>query len=90
MAGVHFKEPWNHNRTIFKVRRTEKIFGLVKYLNPYYFRSDEVRKVIDQTSILPPKQKQSWTAQITDFFRLMGKTSMNPVMLENRETPEEW
>ena len=90
MAGVHFKESWNHYRTISKVRRTEKIFGLAKHLNPYYFRSDEVRKVIDQTSTLPPKQKESLTAQITGFFRLMGKTSMNPVVRENLETLEEW
>ena len=73
-----------------KFAEQKKIFGLVKYLNPYYFRSDEVRKVIDQTSTLPPKQKESLTAQITGFFRLMGKTSMNPVVLENLETLEEW
>ena len=73
-----------------KFAEQKKIFGLVKHLNPYYFRSDEVRKVIDQTSTLPPKQKESLTAQITGFFRLMGKTSMNPVVLENLETLEEW
>ena len=73
-----------------KFAEQKKIFRLVKHLNPYYFRSDEVRKVIDQTSTLPPKQKESLTAQITGFFRLMGKTSMNPVVLENLETLEEW
>ena len=73
-----------------KFAEQKKIFGLVKHLNPYYFRSDEVRKVIDQTSTLPPKQKESLTVQITGFFRLMGKTSMNPVVLENLETLEEW
>ena len=73
-----------------KLAEQKKIFGLVKHLNPYYFRSDEVRNVIDQTSTLPPKQKESLTAQITGFFRLMGKTSMNPVVLENLETLEEW
>ena len=46
--------------------------------------------MIDQTNIFPPKQKESLTAQITGFFRLMGKTSMNPVVLENLETLEEW
>ena len=73
-----------------KFAEQKQIFGLAKHLNPYYFRSDEVRKVIDQTSTLPPKQKESLTAQITGFFRLMGKTSMNPVVLENLETLEEW
>ena len=90
MAGVHFKESWNHNRTIFKVRRTEKNLWSRQASEPVLFRSDEVRKVIDQTNIFPPKQKESLTAQITGFFRLMGKTSMNPVVLENLETLEEW
>ena len=39
-----------------KLAEQKKIFGLVRHLNPYYFRSDEVRTVIDQINIFPPKQ----------------------------------
>ena len=56
-----------------KFAEQKKIFGLVKHLNPYYFRSDEERKVIDQTNITPTETKRIVDCSDYRFFPSHGQ-----------------
>ena len=55
--------PWS------KHAEFKSLFQLIHNLNPYYFRSDEIRQVIDKFSILRHDQKEKLTFKITGFFR---------------------
>lgn len=76
--------PWSRHAEL------KSLFHLINNLNPNYFRSDEIRKVVNKITYLRPDQRETLTFKITGFFRLMGNTNWNPYQLESPEILEKW
>ena len=66
------------------------VYQLVKQLDGYYVRQDELRHLLSQCHVLTVPQQEQLVEAISGFLLLVEKTELNPERLVEEQRLEDW